>query len=66
MRASIETYKNVAEHCSEFDPKDKCDSYTNVDGKCDTTCSCLNCNHFIDSSYCNINLYDEIVNSHDF
>lgn len=64
MRSSLETYKSVAEHCSEFDPKQESDAFTNHEGECDKSCSCLHCNNFTDSSYCSLDLYDDIVSNH--
>ena len=57
MRSSTETYKEVAERCSAYEKKCSCKGLSNdVTGK-----SCLNCDHFTDTEYCELDLYDPIV-----
>lgn len=57
MRSSTETYKEVAERCSAYEKKCSCKGLSNdVTGK-----SCLNCDHFTDKEYCELDLYDPIV-----
>ena len=57
MRSSTETYKEVAERCSAYEKKCSCKDLSNdVTGK-----SCLNCDHFTDTEYCVLDLYDPIL-----
>lgn len=60
MRATNKVYEEVAENCSEFSPTSSRSSYSNSysDGQ-DT--SCTNCSHFNDEEYCELDLYDQIV-----
>lgn len=64
MKASKESYEKVARHCSEF--------HKNQSSGCkNSTCnseevSCLNCTHFDKDNYCNLNLFDQIMNKHNF
>ncbi len=58
MRASKETYREVAKRCSAY-------SHTK-DGNCfcnasDTETSCLTCKHFAADEHCELDLYDPIV-----
>lgn len=62
MRSDTETYKNVAENCSQYNPRNDRDSFSNSDT--DTECSCTTCNHFAEDAYCDIDLYDSIVKNH--
>lgn len=64
MRANPKLYEKVAEHCSHFSAKSENDSFTSSTSEC--KCSCTNCNHFTKSSYCNIDLFDQIVDGHNF
>lgn len=67
MRADANTYQKVAEHCSSFKAKS-----CNNCGCTNTTSegagiTCTNCEHFAtDGSYCKLDLYDEILNRHNF
>lgn len=58
MRSSTETYKEVAERCSAYEKKCKCDAMSNMT---DAEKSCMNCKHFSDEEYCKLDLYDPIV-----
>jgi len=63
MRASYETYEEVAERCSEFHPATKMSSYSNsYSDKQDV--SCANCKHFDEDKYCKLDLYDQIAENH--
>lgn len=58
MRASGETYKQVAMRCSSYS--------CNSDGKGYSNCSCkepscMNCEHFSKDEHCVLDLYDPIV-----
>ncbi|BCN30258.1 hypothetical protein [Anaeromicropila herbilytica] len=61
MRSSSDTYKNVAENCSQYSPKNGWDTFSNSTSEC----SCTTCNHFTKNAFCDIDLYDEIVENHD-
>lgn len=61
MRASTETYEQVAERCSEFKPCDKHDIISNS-SCCECKVSCTNCQHFTNEKYCELDIYDKIVN----
>lgn len=57
-RASETVYKEVAKRCSAY-MKNENESMSN---SCDcTTPSCRNCKHFTKSEYCDLDLYDKIV-----
>jgi hypothetical protein len=60
MRSSKETYQEVAKACSEYSPYHKQAGFYNDCTGCDP--SCLNCSHFTKEEYCNLDLYDKIVN----
>lgn len=60
MRATNKVYEEVAEHCSGFSPVTASNSY--VDSYSNTSeTSCTNCGHFNDKEYCELDLYDQIV-----
>lgn len=63
MRASEKTYKDVANRCSEFQSVYGTDIYRSMysDGPAE---SCTNCKNFSDNKYCELNLYDQIVQNH--
>lgn len=70
MRADNKTYQKVAEHCSQFSPvtqnhqefmNSNCDREN-----CGCQVSCVNCHHFDNDAYCNLDLYDAIVQKHNF
>ena len=58
MRSSQEVYKEVAERCSAYD---KCSGNNCFKNANDGSKSCLNCSHFSDKEYCELDLYDAIV-----
>lgn len=58
MRASKETYEEVARECSAYKNKDT--GAKNTACECEH-CSCLNCRHFANDEHCTLDLYDEIV-----
>ncbi len=58
MRASNKVYQEVAEHCSGFDPVN--DSFSNSAGD-NQEVSCISCRHFDEDEYCELDLYDQIV-----
>lgn len=58
MRSSAETYREVAERCSAFEKKCRCDGLSNAT---DDEVSCLTCKHFSNAEYCKLDLYDPIV-----
>lgn len=60
MRATNEVYEEVAEHCSRFSPISNRNSYSNSYSDSKET-SCKNCSHFDDEEYCELDLYDQIV-----
>ncbi len=61
MRASYDTYKDVAENCSEFMPIHEVDSYSSSTKEKEDNVSCTNCKHFDDDKYCELDLFDKIV-----
>lgn len=64
MRASFETYRKVAKECSAYEPM----SETRITNSCCDTSniSCTNCKHFDEEKYCVLDLYDQIVQNHNF
>lgn len=70
MRSDNKTYQKVAEHCSQFSPITKShEAYQNSGcdrENCGCEVSCVNCQHFDKDSYCNLDLYDKIVEKHNF
>lgn len=63
MRADEQTYRNVAKHCSSYTTKDCCSS-SNKAG--DTDVSCTTCKHFASDKHCTLDLFDPIVENHNF
>ena len=60
MRASLEVYQDVADACSEY--QRTAQPYAPVNSTRDSDIpSCLNCSHFTSTEYCDIDLYDQIV-----
>lgn len=60
MRASKQTYQEVADACSEYHRIVQPYAPANSMGDSDIP-SCLNCTHFTNREYCDIDLYDKIV-----
>lgn len=60
MRADPKTYEDVAKNCSQFIPVDGQDTFTNSSTE-RRGVSCVNCKHFTKDSYCDIDLYDKII-----
>lgn len=58
MRASKETYEQVAKRCSEYAHTKGGNCFCNAD---DRTVSCLTCKHFAADEHCELDLYDPIV-----
>ncbi|MGO1469710.1 MAG: hypothetical protein ACTHW2_06785 [Tissierella sp.] len=60
--ASLEQFRKIATHCSRYNPKSNRDnSLTNsVEAKHD---SCVNCSHFTDEKYCELDLIDKVLSS---
>jgi len=63
MRASYETYEEVAERCSEFNPAIRKNSYTNSYSEKQDV-SCANCKNFDEDKFCKLDLYDQITENH--
>lgn len=63
MRATEQTYRNVAKHCSAY-ASANCNRSTNRIG--DTEVSCTTCRHFTTDKYCSLDLFDPIVENHKF
>ena len=64
MRASQQTYKNVAHHCSAYSPREK-EHYTSSNRAGDTEVTCTTCRHFTEDAYCALDFFDPIVEKHD-
>lgn len=60
MRSDSETYEKVAHNCSAFSPAGVEKGFTNSVSNAGKI-SCVNCRHFTDEKYCELDLYDEIV-----
>lgn len=58
MSTSENIYENVAEHCSSYCTAGGCNC-TNSAGV--RAISCTNCKHFADNEYCDLDLFDQIV-----
>ena len=63
MRADEQTYRNVAKNCSAYAVKDCC---TCSNRSCDVDVSCTTCKHFAEDKHCTLDLFDPIVESHNF
>ena len=60
MKSSKQTYQEVAEACSKYDPVSS--EYAAKNSSCDCkTPSCLTCVHFDKNEHCVLDLYDQIV-----
>lgn len=70
MRSDNKTYQKVAEHCSQFSPvTESREEFMNSccdRENCGCEVSCVNCHHFDQGEYCNLDLYDQIVKKHNF
>lgn len=68
MRSDNKTYQKVAENCSQFSPiTESREEFTNSGcdrENCGCQVSCVNCRHFDEGAYCNLDLYDQIVQKH--
>lgn len=65
MRADEQTYRNVAKNCSAYTEKDCCNCHsTNKSGDADV--SCVTCKHFTSDKHCCLDLFDPIVENHNF
>lgn len=62
MRADSQTYEKVAKHCSRFAPVEMNDSFMNA-VETEKEVSCVNCRHFTSEKYCELDLYDKIVDN---
>lgn len=60
MRSDSQTYEAVAKNCSSFSPVNE-ESYSNALSDTSEKVSCVNCKHFTDSKYCELDLYDQII-----
>lgn len=60
MRSDSKTYEEVAKNCSAFAPNNK-DSFSNSTAGTPEKVSCVNCRHFTQDKYCELDLYDQIV-----
>lgn len=58
MRASKETYEQVAKRCSKYARTQNGNCFCNTD---DREVSCLTCKHFAADEHCELDLYDPIV-----
>lgn len=63
MRADEQTYRNVAKNCSAYAAKDCC-TCSNRSGDVDV--SCTTCKHFAEDKHCTLDLFDPIVENHNF
>lgn len=63
MRADEQTYRNVAKNCSAYAVKDYC-KCSNSTGESEV--SCTTCKHFAADKHCTLDLFDPIVQSHNF
>lgn len=63
MRSDSKTYEVVAENCSAFAPVAEKETYSNAFSDGAEKVSCVNCKHFTQDKYCELDLYDQIVAS---
>lgn len=63
MSENRKTYEEVASRCSKFQSIYNTDVFQSMysDGPCE---SCVNCHNFTNEKYCNLDLFDQIVNNH--
>lgn len=68
MKKNAKTLKKVAEKCSQFHVNEnRSSSATNsTNAESPTNVSCRNCEHYEPSSVCSLNLYQEIMENHQF
>lgn len=59
MRSDMKTYEAVAFRCDSFSPIQGTSTVTNSTR--DNCVSCTNCSHFTNDKYCELDLYDQIV-----
>lgn len=59
MTATNKTYSQVAEHCSEYTPKEN-----TTNSCCDCGRSCLTCDHFSASELCDLDICNKIIRDH--
>lgn len=63
MHVDEQTYRKVAKHCSSYSMKGK-NAAKNNSG--DTSVSCTTCKHFASDHHCTLDLFDPIVENHNF
>lgn len=61
MRASYNNYEKAAERCCEFLATYNEGSYRNAATEDGKNVSCMNCKHFENDKYCNLDIYDRIM-----
>ncbi|MBR1743100.1 MAG: hypothetical protein IJ733_14780 [Lachnospiraceae bacterium] len=68
MKKDAKTFKKVAGQCSQFHPEESTtSSATNSTGSGSSSkVSCKNCTHYEPSRVCSLNLYQEILENHNF
>ena len=60
MKSSKQTYQEVAEACSKYEPVSTQYAFKNSTCDCQVP-SCTNCTHFTRQEHCDLDLYYEIV-----
>lgn len=68
MKKNAKTLRKAAEHCSQFHINEtKNPSAKNsTSAESPTNVSCKNCEHYEPSNVCSLNLYQEILENHQF
>ena len=61
MRSDSKTYEEVAKNCRAFTPSNDKESFSNSVSDTPEKVSCVNCQHFTQDKYCELDLYDQIV-----
>lgn len=77
MTSTTETYKQVANHCSEYTPKSSTTNYsnsnatncsnssaTNCSNDCNCERTCLTCDHFSSENLCDLDICNKIIRDH--
>ena len=64
MKKDAKSMKNVAEHCTRFNPSD--DKGCDCSNSTASGVSCKNCTHYTEKDVCDLDLYAEIMKNHNF
>lgn len=66
MKKDMQSMKKVAQNCSEYNPCDCSSNSYNCSNATSSHVSCDNCTHYSQSEICDLDLYREILENHNF